>query len=190
MSFFIMTIGIVLGGGITNQGILPFDVQKRVLKTVQLLEKKIIDIIIVTGGSTNPHLHKSTEAQLMVNMLLQNRVKKNNIILEEKAKDTIGNAIFSKDIILRKKLGKDIVIITSNYHLRRALSIFQHVFGASFSITGKSSYAQFFHRFRMMLREWEEKELEALLLDTIPTGDHKKALKFMYAHVPKYVEMR
>lgn len=125
----------------------------------------------------------------MAELLFQHGIQKNKILLEKKAKDTIGNAVFSKDIVVKKKLGKDIIVITSNYHMRRALSIFCHVFGDSFIVTGKASYAHFFHRFRMMLREWEEKEIEALLLDTIPAGDHKKALKFMYAHVPKYEGM-
>lgn len=185
----IMAIGIVLGGGVTDEGTLPHDVQKRILKATALFQKKMITKIIVTGGATNSPCRKITEAQLMARLLFQHGVQKNKIFLEKKAKDTIGNAVFSKDIVIKKKLGKTIVVITSNYHMRRALSIFCHVFGDSFTITGKASYAHLFHRFRMMLREWEEKEIEALLLDTVPKGDHKKVLKFMYAYVPKYKRM-
>lgn len=185
-----MAIGIILGGGILDEGILPRDVQKRVLKASELFQKKVIRKIIVTGGSTNPKLPKITEAALMAKMLVQYGVKKECIFLEKKAKDTIGNAVFSKDIVMKKKLSKNIFIITSNYHLRRALSIFRHVYGSSFIITGKASYTPLLHHLRMILREWEEKEIEALLLDTIPPGNHKKTLKFIYAHMPKYVEMQ
>ena len=121
----------------------------------------------------------------MATLLLEKGVRKSSLLLEEKSKDTIGNAVFSKDIVLKKKLGTDVVVITSNYHLRRALSIFRHVFGSGFIVTGKASHGYFLHRFRVILREWEEKQLETLLLETIPMGDHKKALKFVYKHVRK-----
>jgi uncharacterized SAM-binding protein YcdF (DUF218 family) len=181
-----MTLGIVLGGGITDEGTLPRDVEKRVLKAIALFQKKIIGKIMVTGGATNPRCCKITEAVLMQKLLISHDIPKNRIFLEKKAKDTIGNAVFSKDIILKKRLGKNIVVITSGYHLRRALSIFRHVFGTDYMIIGKATYTHLLHRFRMMLREWEEKEVEALLIDAIPSGDHKKALTFMYAHLLKY----
>ncbi|MBI5002112.1 YdcF family protein [Candidatus Woesearchaeota archaeon] len=180
-----MTIGIVLGGGITDEGTLPRDVQKRVLKAQELLQKKVIRKIILCGGSTNKKFSKLTEALLMATLLLEKGVKKNVLLLEEKSKDTIGNAVFAKDIVLKKKLSSDVVVITSNYHLRRALSIFRHVFGSGYIVTGKASHGYFLHRFRVILREWEEKQLETLLLETIPMGDHKKALKFVYKHVGK-----
>jgi len=44
-----MTIGIVLGGGITDEGTLPRDVQTRVLKAHELLQKKVIRKIILSG---------------------------------------------------------------------------------------------------------------------------------------------
>lgn len=59
-----MTIGIVLGGGITDEGTPPRDVQKRVLKAVVLFQKNVIAKIIVTGGATNPRCPKITEAQV------------------------------------------------------------------------------------------------------------------------------
>ncbi len=185
-----MTIGIVLGGGITDEGTLPRDVQRRVLKAHELFQKKIIRKIILCGGSTNPKFQKLSEALLMATLLLEKGVKKSSLLLEEKSKDTIGNAVFAKDVVLKKKLGTDVVVITSNYHLRRALSIFRHIFGNGYIITGKASHGYFLHRFRIILREWEERQLETLLLETIPMGDHKKALKFMYKHVGKHKKKR
>ncbi len=180
-----MTISIVLGGGITDEGTLPRDVQKRVLKAHELLHKKSIRKIILCGGSTNKKFPKLTEALLMATFLLEKGVKKSALLLDEKSKDTIENAVFAKDIVLKKKLGTDLVVITSNYHLRRALSIFRHVFGSGYIITGKASHGYFLHRFRVILREWEEKQIETLLLETIPMGNHKKALKFVYTHMKK-----
>lgn len=180
-----MVIGIVLGGGVMNDGTLPHDVEKRVLKAAQLFQKKSITQIIVTGNSTNPRVQK-TEAELMAHLLVQQGINRNKIILEKKAKDTIGNAVFSKELVIKKNLWKEIILVTSNYHMRRALSIFHHIFGREYKIIGKASYTHLLHRFRMMLREWEEKEIEVLLLDTIPAGDHKKALTFMYTHILKY----
>ena len=46
-----MTISIVLGGGITDEGTLPRDVQKRVLKAHELLQKKVIRKIVLCGKS-------------------------------------------------------------------------------------------------------------------------------------------
>ncbi len=176
-------IGILLGGGITSKGTVPHDIHTRIHKACELFSQRRIDEILITGGATNKEV-SCTEAKVMAK-LLKEKVGM-HIILEEKAKDTIGNAIYSKEIIIKKKLPKNIIIITSDYHMPRALRIFQHIFGSEYIIIGAPSHPHFLHKLMMMFREWEEKEVETLLLTTIPKGDHKKAEKFMLETIEKY----
>lgn len=179
-------IGILLGGGITDEGLLPYDVQTRADKAIELLKGKYLKKLIITGGCSNPKFQKKTEAKLIKSYLIKKSIKKSAIILEEQARDTIGNAVYAKEIILKKKLPKNIVIITSNYHIKRALRLFEHVFGDRYIFFGVSSKPTLAHRMQMMLREWEMKEIETVLLSTIARGEHNKAKKFMCEFVPRY----
>ena len=52
---------------------------------------------------------------------------KNRIILENLADSTYENALFVRDILVEKGI-RSMVLVTSNYHMKRALYIFQEIF--------------------------------------------------------------
>ena len=55
------------------------------------------------------------------------------IMKEEKSKDTVGNAYFSKQLI--RKLGfRNIIVVTTEIHAHRAKIIFKMVFGPAYKI--------------------------------------------------------
>lgn len=77
--------------------------------------------IIVTGGVPQGGV---TEGYVMKNWLVKNGIKADRIYIEDQAKDTVGNAIYS--IKLLDKIGaKDVTLITSASHMRRALAVFE-----------------------------------------------------------------
>ncbi len=92
-----------------------------------------------------------------------------SIIVEGKARNTYENAIYSAAIVNREFPGSDNLVITSAYHLRRAMACFKktglHVEGFSTDFYGKSrKYTPdrllipdpaAFSEWHMLVREWK-----------------------------------
>ena len=96
----------------------------RVLHTVDLWKKGLIDKVVVTGGSGALVGNKSSEASNIRRTLLTAGVVEEDILLEEAARNTAENARNTGDLI-----GTDskIVLITSAFHMRRANACFEKV---------------------------------------------------------------
>ncbi len=159
------SVGIVLGGGISSDCKLSYDAQARIKKALRLLKDNRVQKLILTGRSSFIDREK-TEAVVYADYLLKNEIKRNQLILEEQARDTIGNAIYSKKIILKRNLPNIILIITSKYHLKRALLIFNHIFGTGYTIMGIGCSSSLF-RFLSFVKELEKTELDQLLLTEV-----------------------
>lgn len=96
--------------------------ESSVEKAVELYHKKLVPKIIVSGG-----LNQETglvEGNLMAAKLLSLGVPREDILIENKATNTLENVLFSKKL-LDEVLGLDtikvIVAVVKNYHARRAL---------------------------------------------------------------------
>lgn len=64
--------------------------------------------------------------------LISMGVPANSIISENKSRDTVGDAFFSKKIALKFNW-KKLLVITSEYHILRAKKIFQFIYGNEFN---------------------------------------------------------
>ncbi len=130
-----MTI-VILGGGIAQNGQLPEHVKKRLKMAWQVLKKNKDAKILVCGKYSflypKNKLPKKTESQAMRDYLLEMGIPKKNIYLENKSKDSIGNAYYAKKLyFIPKKEGRGI-IITSEFHLARVKFIFKKIFGNNY----------------------------------------------------------
>ena len=131
---------IILGGGIDRQGRIS-QVTKERLNGFRRNKKKFPDIPVLLSGRWSgliKEVPKTTEAQAMNDYLAKRGVNPRRIYLETKSFDTIGNAVFSKQIIMEKeKRGswKRILLVTSDWHMRRALWIFRRILGKNYQIT-------------------------------------------------------
>lgn len=96
---------------------------------VKLLKKGYSDKIMFTGGATDKGRIR-IEAEEMRKRALKWGVAKEKIILEDKAKSTYENAVFSKEIVLDKGF-KSAIVVTSNYHTRRSSLVFNKAFRKS-----------------------------------------------------------
>ena len=65
--------------------------------------------------------------------LISMGVPANSIISENKSRDTVGDAFFSKKIALKFNW-KKLLVITSEYHILRAKKIFQFIYGNEFNL--------------------------------------------------------
>jgi uncharacterized SAM-binding protein YcdF (DUF218 family) len=72
--------------------------------------------IVVTGGQPQAGV---TEADLMTRWLVQNGVDRDRVQIEDKAKDTVGNALNTAGLIAQAPAGT-VLLVTSASHMRRA----------------------------------------------------------------------
>ena len=83
-------------------------------------------ILVCSGGATgenNPESH--TEAGLMKEYLTQEcGIEADRIFIDEKAMDTVGNALNTFEILKEQQI-EEATIITSNYHQRRANLLYE-----------------------------------------------------------------
>ncbi len=124
-------VGIVLGG-ITNSEKEPrdrvyfFRGAGRITHAVQLYKMGKINNILVSGGSSNLINTKHKEAHNLQRFLWLCGVDNEDILVEDQARNTYENALYSEELLKKKGLGdKKHLVITSAYHLRRALICFE-----------------------------------------------------------------
>ncbi len=101
---------------------LPDEILKlRVKSAAEYLKKNEKVRVIPTGGITHSGQEKS-EAEVMKELLLKEGIAENRILLEDKAKTTEDNFIYSKAIIDSFKTGNSakIAFLSSECHLFRA----------------------------------------------------------------------
>ena len=116
---------ILLGGGISKDGVLPKSVISRVEKAAEYLNKNPDSICVVTGGTLDwlPY----AEAPELKRQLAERGVSPDRILVEDQAKDTIQNFQLSCKMLAEHKgmtyaevLSTPTLIVTSRFHLRRS----------------------------------------------------------------------
>lgn len=116
---------LLLGGGISKDGVLPSAVLSRVEKTADYLSRHRQAVCVVTGGTL--HWLPCPEAPEIKNQLIKRGIESERILIEDRALDTIQNLQYSVDILSQTMnvlksniLESRILIVTSRYHLARA----------------------------------------------------------------------
>ena len=116
---------ILLGGGISKDGVLPKSVMSRVEKAAEYLNKNPQSICVVTGGTLD--WLPCPEAPELKRQLVARGVKPERILVEDQAKDTIQNFQFSCKMLaehngmsLTEVLTTPTAVVTSRFHLRRS----------------------------------------------------------------------
>lgn len=127
-------VGILLTGGMISIPELTIDHPgfgahaDRFLQAYLLYKNGKIKKILITGTSPkNLVAAGKSEVQQVSSLLIQWGVKPEDILLEPKAKNTRENAVFTEEILRAKFPGKNYILITSSFHLRRALACFKKV---------------------------------------------------------------
>ena len=117
---------VVLGGRLNDDGTLRPVLRSRVEKAVELFKQGVAPVVIMSGKWTD-QLKKDpvkTEARAMKEYAEELWVPEHAILVEEQSQNTIGNAYYTKKI-LAKRAWKDIVVVTSDFHLKRSLYLFK-----------------------------------------------------------------
>lgn len=119
---------ILLGGGINQDGTLSATPRKRLERAAEYLKEHPKTKIIVTGGKGR--FAPCAEAPVLAKNLVELGVDSSRILEEDKALDTIQNFSYSADIISKeenisidKVLKEPVTVVTSGFHLRRAMRL-------------------------------------------------------------------
>jgi len=188
-----MKIIIILGGGIDGKGILDITSRSRVEKGIEIYGKNKGSKIIMSGRysfmETKPYT--ISEAESMKKYAIKLGVPSKDIIIEDKSLDTLGNMYFSR-IIVDKNKCKDILIVTSDYHMKRSMYAARKVFGEKYSIEYKTSKSRMniFRRIYIFKMELFFLMLYKIYLHNIPDGDMKQIKEFLFKKHPGYNHLK
>jgi uncharacterized SAM-binding protein YcdF (DUF218 family) len=118
---------ILLGGGryegvsdISGKGIPSYDMTVRVVDAARLY-KKYKKPVVFSGGDVSEEVK---EAVIVKRFLIDLGVKEKDIYYDDISRDTVENAIYTKEIF-RKKRFKTGLLVTSGYHLKRSEYLFK-----------------------------------------------------------------
>ncbi len=123
-------VGILLGGmaGYDKNNVGHFSgAADRFIQTNILYHQGVIKKILITSGSANLVYKQLGEADFIVEELIKSGVPAKDILKENKSRDTYENATFSKHIIDSLHLKGPFVLISSAFHLPRAMKVFKKV---------------------------------------------------------------
>ena len=113
----------------------------RLIYTEKLYRKGIINKILISGGSGMLINNQYKEAFIMRNHLIENGIPDDDIIIENKSRNTKENAFLSAEILKRDFQNKSVLLITSALHMKRAIFCFEKagIEVASFSTDNTNS---------------------------------------------------
>lgn len=98
----------------------------RLWQALRLYQNGQIENILISGGDIGLiNKSKLLEIDIARNYLIANGVPKEHILTDRKSRNTYENALFSKEIIEKRFQEEPILLITSAFHMKRALGCFR-----------------------------------------------------------------
>nr|WP_237701555.1 YdcF family protein [Algoriphagus machipongonensis] len=127
-------IGIVLTG-VTNLSKTAYDRTffnkgaDRITHALQLYRMGKIKKILITGGQGLNPVNPQSEAELLQRFLIMTGVPPEDVMIEDKAKNTAQNAQFTKTFLEEKgiNIDQEFLLITSAFHMYRSKGCFDKV---------------------------------------------------------------
>jgi len=114
---------IVLGGGVVKETrSLPWSVQERARKGIELYRENYADNMILAGGLVAGASY--TESEIMRAYVELLGVAPGDIFEENASRSTYENAVYSK-FIMEEKNWRTALLVTSDYHTERACQVFK-----------------------------------------------------------------
>jgi uncharacterized SAM-binding protein YcdF (DUF218 family) len=99
---------------------------ERLVMTHRLLRDGKARVVIVSGGTIDPKLAAYGEAVMLGRQLQEWGIPKERIIIEDRARNTRENALYSKEIV-RARGFERVLVLTSAFHMLRAAECFAAV---------------------------------------------------------------
>lgn len=129
---------IVLGNRLKSDEI-HSHLRGRVDLGIRLFRECDDELLVMTGGQSNQD-SDATEAEVMRDYAIEQGISREHIVCEPEARDTIGNAYFTRLIIEEHQNISTIRVATSCYHASRAIYVFECCYGDQYEITAPDCY--------------------------------------------------
>ncbi|MBE0478007.1 YdcF family protein [Candidatus Aerophobetes bacterium] len=113
---------VVLGGGLSPDGSLGKSTQERLNYAVHLFKLGFAEYLILSGGDREDD---KMEADQMYEMVLSKGIASWTILKEPYSLNTYENALYVEEILSHYRIEGEIILVTSPYHMRRALLCFK-----------------------------------------------------------------
>jgi uncharacterized SAM-binding protein YcdF (DUF218 family) len=97
----------------------------RFIEGVKLLNTGKVSHILISSGNGNLFHDKFREADWVKTQLVLFKVPDSCILIENRSRNTLENAAFSKLVLNSRRLQPPYVLVTSAFHMRRSLGIFK-----------------------------------------------------------------
>jgi uncharacterized SAM-binding protein YcdF (DUF218 family) len=181
---------IVLGRGVNPDGTLPLVAQTRVPRALELLSRGVAPRMILSGRCSLMTLEPPpiSEAAAMAKFARDRGAPEDALLIEDRSRDTIGNAYFTARQYLEPYGWTTIRVVTSDFHVPRTSWIFRKVLGDSYDVAFTPASSELFastiaHRAR------EESDIARFLMEWIgpfPDGDRAAFDRFIERDHPGY----
>lgn len=99
----------------------------RFIEGVKLLNTGKVSHILISSGNGNLFHDNFREADWVKTQLILFKVPDSCILIENRSRNTLENAAYSKQVIEAHHLPPPYVLVTSAFHMRRSLDIFKKI---------------------------------------------------------------
>jgi len=127
-------VAVVLGGGFSETGEASASTIARARTAAHLAQKRPSLAIIASGSHGDGPSPAKSEAAVMADLIAAAGVPRERLFLEDRSRDTIGNAVEIAARYLRGIEARPIYLVTSPFPLERALVVFRHVLGFEWQV--------------------------------------------------------
>ena len=141
---------IIHGAGLLRGDQLSRLLRDRVDKAIQVYRKDPTPPKLIPSGGKGGD-ETISEAEAMRRYLLQQGIPEEDILLEDRSATTLENLRFSKQILAAREGRKYTDLVTSNYHVYRALRYCRRI---GLSCTGVGSRVAFYYWPSALIREF------------------------------------
>lgn len=97
----------------------------RFIQGLTIIAQRQAPYLLISGGNSSLTKYKYQEADFVSSQFKILHVADSQILIENKAKNTLQNASLTKKILDRKHLKPPYLLVTSAFHMRRALYTFK-----------------------------------------------------------------
>ena len=181
---------VVLGRGVCDDGSLPLIARTRVEKAVALFQQGVAPWMVFTGSHSlmtevPPPI---SEAAAMANYAESLGVPRADMLLEDEARDTIGNAYFVWKRFMLPRDWWSIRVVTSDFHIPRSAWVFQKILGEAYDVAFSAASSERFAS-TLVFRARAERDTAAFLaewLADLKDGDVASIERLIASDHPGY----
>ena len=129
----------MLGGGLGADGSPTASTVARARAAAQLARQRADLAVIVSGSHGDGPAPPRTEAAVMAEAIEKTGIAPERIFREERSRETLGNAVETATQFLARISPRPLYVVTSPFHLERALVVFRTVLGFAWQVQAVSA---------------------------------------------------